>query len=62
METSQSWYIVKRETGTCDILPAAQIPQEKNPTIVEQWGPYSSVDEAIARRVGLIRAGKCQPQ
>ncbi|WP_442944889.1 hypothetical protein [Nostoc sp.] len=32
-----------------------------NPEIIEQWGPFSSPEEAIARRVGLIRAGKCQP-
>jgi hypothetical protein len=27
----------------------------------ERWGPFASQAEAIARRVGLIRAGKCQP-
>ncbi|NJR66887.1 MAG: DDE transposase family protein [Leptolyngbyaceae cyanobacterium CRU_2_3] len=26
-----------------------------------QWGPFASQGEAIARRVGLIRSGKCQP-
>jgi hypothetical protein len=28
---------------------------------VKRWGPFASRDEAIARRVGLIRAGHCQP-
>jgi hypothetical protein len=28
---------------------------------MERWGPFDSQQEAIARRVGLIRAGKCQP-
>jgi len=27
----------------------------------QTWGPFSSQEEAIARRVGLIRAGKCKP-
>ncbi|MCY7273232.1 MAG: DDE transposase family protein, partial [Phormidesmis sp. CAN_BIN44] len=27
----------------------------------EQWGPFESQGVAIARRVGLIRAGKCKP-
>ncbi|MEM6714570.1 MAG: hypothetical protein AAGD09_17225 [Cyanobacteria bacterium P01_F01_bin.56] len=30
-------------------------------TLTEKWGPYASQGDAIARRVGLIRAGKCQP-
>ena len=34
--------------------------QEKTP--LEQWGAYASEQEAIAKRIGLIRAGKCQPQ
>ncbi|MBD2041089.1 DDE transposase family protein [Microcoleus sp. FACHB-672] len=62
METSQSWYIVKRPQGSCEILPAEQIEQKEDPNIVERWGPFTSPDEAIARRVGLIRTGKCQPQ
>jgi hypothetical protein len=28
----------------------------------KHWGPFSSREEAIAKRIGLIRAGKCQPQ
>ncbi|MFY7834605.1 MAG: DDE transposase family protein, partial [Pseudanabaena sp.] len=29
---------------------------------VETWGAFASQSEAIAKRVGLIRAGKCTPQ
>jgi hypothetical protein len=29
---------------------------------MEKWGPYDSPEDAIARRIGLIRAGICQPQ
>ena len=55
------FYIVKRPAGNCEILPLAQLEQQ-NPTIIEKWGPYDSPEDAIARRIGLIRAGKCQPQ
>jgi hypothetical protein len=66
MEQSQSWYIVKRPEGHCEILSVAstfndrELEQTHAP-ILERWGPYASADEAIARRVGLIRTGKCQP-
>ncbi len=51
----KQWYIFKQPSGTCEI--ALQTTQDA----VETWGPFASQDEAIARRVGLIRAGKCQP-
>ncbi len=60
MTESQKFYIVKRPAGNCEIWPIAQI--EHNSTIVEKWGPYDSAEDAIARRIGLIRARKCQPQ
>lgn len=61
MDKSQKWYIVKRPDGPCEILPSTQVEGEEDPTIVERWGPFDSPQDAIARRVGLIRAGKCQP-
>jgi hypothetical protein len=67
----ESWYIVKRSDGHCEIVPGK--PSSGNPNQTspdsstsgaidssEQWGPFNSQAEAIARRVGLIRAGKCQ--
>ncbi|MEH2254660.1 DDE transposase family protein [Nostoc sp.] len=60
MSNSQTWYIVKRSAGNCEIIPSDQVSDD-NLEIIEQWGPFSSQEEAIARRVGLIRAGKCQP-
>jgi len=60
METTQEWYIVKRSAGNCEIVSSDQI-QEDDAEIIEQWGPYTSQEEAIARRIGLIRSGKCQP-
>lgn len=56
MNNSQSWYIVKLPIGNCEIVAE---PQQQEAT--ECWGPFESKQEAIARRVGLIRAGKCQP-
>ncbi|MEW6496277.1 MAG: DDE transposase family protein [Cyanobacteriota bacterium] len=61
MENAQKWYIVKRTEGPCEILPSNQVEDKEDPTVVERWGPFESQQDAIARRVGLIRAGKCQP-
>jgi len=61
MNNAQSWHIVKRPTGNCEIVPSQEVTEDDNPEIVETWGPFTSEGEAIARRVGLIRSGKCQP-
>ncbi len=60
-QDTQTWYIVKRTTGNCEIVSSSQANEENNLEIVEKWGPFESQGEAIARRVGLIRAAKCQP-
>ncbi|MEH2081729.1 MAG: DDE transposase family protein [Nostoc sp.] len=60
MSDPQTWYIVKRSSENCEIIPSDQVGDD-NLEIIEQWGPFSSQEEAIARRIGLIRAGKCQP-
>jgi hypothetical protein len=57
MNNQQNWYIVKQQDGTCEILTA----KEKPPNITS-WGGYETQEEAIAKRIGLIRAGKCQPK
>ena len=61
MENQQAsnWFITKNQDGTCQIISllGKSLPQEP-----EFWGPFASAEAAIARRVGLIRAGKCQPQ
>ncbi len=61
MNNSQSWHIVKRPAGNCEIVPSHEVGEENNPEIIEQWGPFTNESEAIARRIGLIRSGKCQP-
>ncbi|HHP7244847.1 MAG TPA: DDE transposase family protein [Elainellaceae cyanobacterium] len=61
------WYIVKRDDGRCDIIPdytlqhSSTDSQNNGEQERQQWGPFSSQGDAIARRVGLIRSGKCQP-
>ncbi|AKG23293.1 hypothetical protein [Calothrix sp. 336/3] len=64
MENSQSWYIVKQPSGNCEIVTIRDIPENQDtekPEKIEKWGPFPSQGEAIARRIGLIRSGKCQP-
>lgn len=58
MAKAPTWYIVKSESGTCQIVTSDKIDET---TAQEKWGPFPSQGDAIARRVGLIRAGKCQP-
>jgi hypothetical protein len=55
-----AWYIVKQPAGTCEIIQMDS-PQKDPASDKQTWGPFDSQGEAIARRVGLIRAGKCQP-
>lgn len=60
MSNTQLWYIVKQDNEQCEIIQA-QDTEKPTPDVIEHWGPFDSQQEAIARRVGLIRAGKCQP-
>lgn len=68
-DASERWYVVAQESGECLIVTTVE-PATGN---VEQgasteqsscpyWGPFDSKDEAIAKRVGLIRAGQCKPR
>ena len=54
----QSWYIVKQSDDTCKVITSDLLP--KNPT-QKQWGEFVSEQEAIAKKIGLIRAGQCKP-
>lgn len=55
----QTWYVVKSDDGYCHIMPAADMPPTAKS--LAQWGPYSTLPEAMARRVGLIRSRHCRP-
>ena len=61
MEDTQDWYIVKEKDGHCEIVSHETLEKKQAPESQDRWGPFSSQEEAVARRVGLIRAGKCQP-
>ena len=58
MNDSENWYIIQQEDNTCAIVAEQKEPSENK----EIWGPFPSQAEAIAKRVGLIRSGKCKPQ
>lgn len=58
-DTKQFWYVVKQPDGSCQVVEF-NTQQEKTPEL-EQWGAFNSEQEAIAKKIGLIRAGKCQP-
>ncbi|CAN1213097.1 hypothetical protein TUMEXPCC7403_23030 [Tumidithrix helvetica PCC 7403] len=56
LETNQ-WFICKQTSGICTISNDRNAKAEAG----ESWGPFATQGEAIAKRIGLIRAGKCQP-
>ncbi len=56
--TAQFWYVIKQQDGTCQVVDFAT-KQAKTP---DQWGFFATEQEASAKKIGLIRAGKCQPQ
>ncbi|MEM6426041.1 MAG: hypothetical protein AAF728_12920 [Cyanobacteria bacterium P01_D01_bin.128] len=60
-ESSNGWHIVKAEKGQCQIVSAAEFAALQIDAATQTWGPFKSEGEAIARRVVLIRSGKCQP-
>ncbi len=51
------WYIIKQPDGSCGIQSVAGAAGDQD----SQWGPFESQEDAIAKRVGLIRSGKCLP-
>lgn len=59
MNNVTNWYIFKTKNQQCEIAQLAPNQAAKNENY---WGPFSSKEEAVVRRVGLIRAGKCKPQ
>jgi len=75
-EPASQWYILQQPDGHCVIQPAGTdahgnevAPDSRRDRFANRsapalkcWGPYPSQADAIAKRVGLIRAGHCQPQ
>ncbi|MBD2233449.1 hypothetical protein [Phormidium tenue] len=60
-ERNEGWYVVQAADGTCNVLSAESISRERLQESRPMWGPYATQQEAITRRVGLIRSGKCEP-
>ncbi|MEM7065741.1 MAG: hypothetical protein AAF572_21580 [Cyanobacteria bacterium P01_B01_bin.77] len=58
-QAQNSWHIVKQTDGHCEIVNQTELTQFSNQP--KTWGPFSRAD-AIAKRVGLIRAGRCLPK
>lgn len=59
MSDAKFWYVVKKEDETCSVdfdTEPAKTPKQ------QRWGPFKNEQEAIAKKIGLIRAGKCKPQ
>ncbi|NES95583.1 MAG: DDE transposase family protein [Desertifilum sp. SIO1I2] len=62
---NETWYIVKDTEGYCQIVPEAPKNVADDPSespASQTWGPFASQADAIAKRIGLIRAGKCKPR
>ena len=60
-EIMQEWYIVKESSDKPCVVLKAQEMEASGVTPEEKWGPFETKNQAIAKRVGLIRAGKCKP-
>ncbi len=68
IDISPPWYILQQPDGHCTLQPAQMdkdgspiAPEPETPSL-KRWGPYKTQAEAVAKRVGLIRAGHCQPR
>jgi len=59
--TQKRWHIAKAQTEQCQIVTSAELEALGDADKQEVWGPFDSQGDAISRRVGLIRAGKCKP-
>ena len=56
------WYVVQQEDGTCQVVESKTEPAKTpSQSSKSQWGGFASEQEAIAKKIGLIRAGKCKP-
>jgi len=55
--SAPAWYILKQPSGQC----AVACGRADAADVETVWGPFPAEADAIARRVGLIRAGKCKP-
>ncbi len=57
-QATDCWHVVQQPDGHCEIISQTKLAPDRP----KSWGPFASRADAIAKRVGLIRAGKCAPQ
>ena len=57
-----NWYIVQQADGTCAVVNYADQEPTPETSSANHWGAFATEQEAIAKKIGLIRAGKCKPQ
>ncbi|MBX2862313.1 MAG: hypothetical protein KTR27_02060 [Leptolyngbyaceae cyanobacterium MAG.088] len=58
-QAAETWHVVQQADGHCKINSQTELDQVTDTP--KTWGPFTSRTEAIAKRVGLIRANKCLP-
>lgn len=56
----EAWHVVQQPEGNCEICNQSELSQVSETP--QNWGPFTSRTKAIAKRVGLIRSGKCLPK
>lgn len=65
MPSKENWYIVKQTSNECKVVSDQELKtlatQAEETSSLTRWGPFETQDQAIAKRIGLIRSGKCQP-
>ena len=59
-QAASAWHIVQQSEGHCEIYSQAEFIQTTHNQ--KTWGPFDTQAEAIAKRIGLIRSGKCLPK
>ena len=59
-DSKNFWYVVKQQDDTCEVVSFNEEQAETDKK--SQWGSFKNEQEAIAKKIGLIRAGKCKPQ
>ncbi|HIK45258.1 MAG TPA: hypothetical protein IGR64_10270 [Leptolyngbyaceae cyanobacterium M65_K2018_010] len=57
----EEWYVIKLDDGRCQVVLKSAPTLGEIEASAQVWGPFPTQGEAIARRVGLIRAHRCEP-
>ena len=55
------WYVIKQKDDTCEVVELKHPENTPKQSYESQWGGFKSEQQAISKKIGLIRAGKCKP-